>query len=351
MSTTTVGGLPNGKSPSDPFLTQSEVDLLSNTLEGILAGSVSIDLTGLSSPVTLDTTLGSAPVAQARNMVLTFTGTLTGNVTVNFPNWSGKLWAVVNNTSGAFSLTCKVSGQTGVVVAQGFDALLYGNGTDVARLIGDNSATGLIRGTIGPNGTQQHTLPAVTSDTVALLAAAQTISNKTLGSALAAGGFKITGLAQATASGDAVHGGRQVASGTGLSGGGDLTADRTLALSSGAQQALPNANITVGSKTSTTIPVSVQFRDFANNNLGQRMAARVWLADSANAAPTTTAPDGGWSVTAGYKVNELTANVVGEFASDGSGLVTLNITQSTTRTWYLNVVVGNRVYASGAIAF
>jgi hypothetical protein len=351
MSVTTVGQLPNGKSPSDAFLTQSEVDLLSNTVEGILAGLVSIDLTGLASPVTLDTTLGSAPVAQARNMVVVFTGTLTGNVVVNFPNWAGKLWAVVNNTSGAFTLTCKVSGQTGVVITQGFDAILYGNGTDVARVTGDASATALIRGTIGPNGTQQHTLPAVASDTIVLLAAAQTLSNKSLGTNLAAGGFKVTGLAQATASGDAVHGGRQVASGTGLSGGGDLTADRTLALSSSAQQALPNPNITVGAKSGTTIPVSVQFRDFANNNLGQRMAARMWLSDAQNAAPTATAPDGGWSATAGYKVVDVTANIVGEFASDGTGLSTISITQSTARTWYLHVAVGNRVYVSGAIAF
>jgi hypothetical protein len=39
---------------------------------------------------------------------------------------------------------------------------------------------GLVAPTIGPSSAQQHTLPAVTSDTVALLTAAQTLTNKTL---------------------------------------------------------------------------------------------------------------------------------------------------------------------------
>ena len=38
----------------------------------------------------------------------------------------------------------------------------------------------IIGGTIGPTSGQQHTLPAVTSDTVALIAASQTLTNKTL---------------------------------------------------------------------------------------------------------------------------------------------------------------------------
>jgi hypothetical protein len=50
--------------------------------------------------------------------------------------------------------------------------------------IWDGSATvgGLVVSTVGPTSAQQHTLPAVTADTIALLAAAQTLTNKTLSS-------------------------------------------------------------------------------------------------------------------------------------------------------------------------
>lgn len=42
------------------------------------------------------------------------------------------------------------------------------------------AASSLVAPTIGPNASQVHTLPAVTSDTVALVAATQTLTNKTL---------------------------------------------------------------------------------------------------------------------------------------------------------------------------
>lgn len=51
-----------------------------------------------------------------------------------------------------------------------------------------------------------------------------------LGVNLDANSKKITGLQQATASGDAVHAGRSISTSTGLSGGGNLTADRTLSV-------------------------------------------------------------------------------------------------------------------------
>lgn len=53
--------------------------------------------------------------------------------------------------------------------------------------------------TIGPAAAQQHTLPAVTSDTIALLAAAQTLTNKTLTSPSFGNGASVeTGTAQTT---------------------------------------------------------------------------------------------------------------------------------------------------------
>ena len=70
--------------------------------------------------------------------------------------------------------------------------------------VGVFGSTGLQNSTIGANSTQRHTVPAVSSDTVALLAATQTLTNKTLstgstwqGNAIAVtyGGTGLTGIA------------------------------------------------------------------------------------------------------------------------------------------------------------
>lgn len=53
-------------------------------------------------------------------------------------------------------------------------------GTTDSQTLTNKTITAPIVNTIGPNGSQQHTIPAVASDTVALIAAAQTLTNKTL---------------------------------------------------------------------------------------------------------------------------------------------------------------------------
>jgi hypothetical protein len=58
--------------------------------------------------------------AQAKYGVVILQGVLTGNLTVNLPQYD-KEWLIVNATSGAFSTTVKTAagGSTGVVVSQG----------------------------------------------------------------------------------------------------------------------------------------------------------------------------------------------------------------------------------------
>lgn len=67
---------------------------------------------------------------EQRADVLVFTGALTASISVivDATPWR---WIVFNNTSGAFALTVKVSGLTGVAVAQGKTKMLYCDGTDV----------------------------------------------------------------------------------------------------------------------------------------------------------------------------------------------------------------------------
>lgn len=67
---------------------------------------------------------------EQRNEVIELTGALTGNRTIEVDTTVAMtIWH--NNTSGAFAVTVKVAGQTGVVVPQGRRAFLYCDGVDV----------------------------------------------------------------------------------------------------------------------------------------------------------------------------------------------------------------------------
>lgn len=80
----------------------------------------------------ISTTGGTTTLTETQEVVGTIevTGALLSNATIVFSGRGG-YWIVSNGTSGSFSLTCKVSGQTGVTIEQGGCALVYCNGTDI----------------------------------------------------------------------------------------------------------------------------------------------------------------------------------------------------------------------------
>jgi hypothetical protein len=120
------------------------------------------------------------------------TGVITGNRNVIVPASVQQYW-IQNNTTGAFTVTVKTAAGVGVEVPQGNSAILFCDGTDVINAADSASIT--LPLTIGQGGTGQVTAAA----------------------ALAAlGGVPTT---------------RTVSAGAGLSGGGNLSSDRTLALS------------------------------------------------------------------------------------------------------------------------
>lgn len=73
--------------------------------------------------------------AQYSKPVITLSGTLTGNVQIVFPALL-KRWLVVNNTTGAFTVTCKTASGTGVAVAQGSAQDIWGDGTNINAVSG-----------------------------------------------------------------------------------------------------------------------------------------------------------------------------------------------------------------------
>lgn len=67
------------------------------------------------------------PLQYAKDTIY-LTGTLTGSVNIIFPEISGKKWTVNNNTTGAFTVTCKCSG-AGFTILPGESHQVYSVGT------------------------------------------------------------------------------------------------------------------------------------------------------------------------------------------------------------------------------
>lgn len=113
-------------------------------VDSLAAGKFDVTIT------TADVTLTGTPVApQAQNKYFNVTGALTGNRSLIFPvndddpaTGNPRVIYVKNATSGSFTLTVKVSGQTGVTVTQGYTGILLHNGTDFVKLIEVSSAAG-----------------------------------------------------------------------------------------------------------------------------------------------------------------------------------------------------------------
>ncbi|MDE1006994.1 MAG: hypothetical protein OSB38_15135 [Paraburkholderia fungorum] len=70
------------------------------------------------------------PLQAAKNKI-TLAGALTGNVQIIFPAWT-KEWVVVNNTTGAFTVTAKTASGTGIVLAAG-QQKITGDGTNITQ--------------------------------------------------------------------------------------------------------------------------------------------------------------------------------------------------------------------------
>lgn len=84
--------------------------------------------------------------------IITLAGTLTGNVQIIFPTLLEE-WLVVNNTTGAFTITAKTAAGSGVIISQGGGMqTVWGDGTNLNAL-GGNSSVPLL---VGPGSLPNH---------------------------------------------------------------------------------------------------------------------------------------------------------------------------------------------------
>jgi hypothetical protein len=103
-------------------------------LQQSIAGYSGISIAGGAGNTDLTFTNGLQ--SNGKNAVLELTGTITGNRTVTITTASGvknKVYVIKNSTSGAFTVTVKVEGQTGFTFSATDKStkILYLNGTDV----------------------------------------------------------------------------------------------------------------------------------------------------------------------------------------------------------------------------
>ncbi|MCS6515110.1 hypothetical protein NX875_29075, partial [Burkholderia thailandensis] len=103
--------------------------------------------------------------AQAMKSRIVLTGALTGNVQIILPAWTRE-WTIVNNTTGAFTITVKTASGTGVTIPAGA-ARVVCDGTNVTQPAesiapATLSSHALTAGQIGAIGSQ-GSLPINTS--------------------------------------------------------------------------------------------------------------------------------------------------------------------------------------------
>lgn len=83
-----------------------------------------------SSPVTMTNANVTLTALQATRSMIIITGLLTTNLQLIFPTYI-KQWVIVNNTTGAFTITAKTAAGSGVVLPQGSAQTVYGDGTSI----------------------------------------------------------------------------------------------------------------------------------------------------------------------------------------------------------------------------
>lgn len=156
---------------------------------GLSSGStIAFDFVSLAVPGSGDFVLSGANLDR---ISYRFTGALTGNRRIIVPNTTQQYWAD-NQTTGAFTLEVVTAAGVGITVPQGQSVITYCDGTDVINATSSTSVAFPI--TIGQGGTGATTV----------------------------GGAQINLQVPPDS--------RLIDTGAGLSGGGDLTGDRTLIL-------------------------------------------------------------------------------------------------------------------------
>ena len=135
-----------------------------NLVQQAIAGYQEISIAGGAQTTAL--VMSDAAISNARNAVIKFTGTITGNQIVTIPDSIEKTYIISNGTTGAFTVEFKTVSGTGVTFSTTDKGIkiLFSDGTNVVDVTGNfsNITTGSVTasGNIEPGANDTYDLGA-----------------------------------------------------------------------------------------------------------------------------------------------------------------------------------------------
>ena len=105
-----------------------------NLLQQAIAGYQEVSIAGGAQTTVL--AMSDATISNARNAVIRFTGTITGNQVVTIPDGIEKTYTLSNGTTGACTVQVKTASGTGTTFSttdKGIK-LVYSNGTNIVEI-------------------------------------------------------------------------------------------------------------------------------------------------------------------------------------------------------------------------
>jgi len=100
-----------------------------NLIQQAIAGYQAVSIAGGAQTTTL--AMSNATISNARNMVIEFTGAITGNQVVQISDGLEKFYILKNSTTGAFTVTFKTQSGTGITLTQSKLTACYSDGTNI----------------------------------------------------------------------------------------------------------------------------------------------------------------------------------------------------------------------------
>lgn len=114
-----------------------------------------------------------------------------------------------------------------------------------------------------------------------------------------------------------------------------------------------DVEFTIGAEDTNVVNVAIQVQIGDDQDIDNFVSLLVWLTDTqgADVAVSSGAPDGGIAVGAtGVILVELTADLLALAVTDVNGNLEIDVTETGTATWYMNVgLPGGGVAVSEAI--
>lgn len=132
-----------------------------NLIQQAIAGYQDVSIAGGAQTTAL--LMSDAALSNARNAVIKFTGTITGNQIVTIPDSIEKTYIILNSTTGAFTVQFKTVSGTGVTFSATDKGvkIVFSDGTNIVDVL-SNIATGPIiaSGNIEPGANDTYDLGA-----------------------------------------------------------------------------------------------------------------------------------------------------------------------------------------------